>query len=88
MTPVRSCMGCGRRAPQPTLIRTTWRDGSVARDVGRRATGRGGYLHADSTCWDAFVGRRGPLRSLRTAVPRAAREALVRQLQAETGREA
>jgi predicted RNA-binding protein YlxR (DUF448 family) len=86
MTAIRSCVGCGRREPQAALIRMTWCDGALARDGGRRATGRGGYLHDDPTCWRAFVGRRGPVRSLRETVPRPAREAFVRQLQAETWR--
>jgi predicted RNA-binding protein YlxR (DUF448 family) len=64
----------------------TWRDGGLARDRGHRAPGRGAYLHDDPTCWQAFVGRRGPVRSLRAAVPRPAREAFVRQFQAATSR--
>jgi predicted RNA-binding protein YlxR (DUF448 family) len=82
VTPVRSCMGCGRRDPQSALIRATWRADALVRDDGRRAAGRGGYLHDDASCWQAFVGRRGPVRSLRAPVPRPARETFVRQLQA------
>jgi predicted RNA-binding protein YlxR (DUF448 family) len=79
-------MGCGQRASQPTLIRTTWRGGGLARDAGRRSPGRGGYLHDDAACWQMFVARRGPLRSLRVAVPRPVREAFVGQLQVENSR--
>ena len=82
MTSVRSCVGCGQRAPQDTLMRMTWRGDALRRDVGPRAGGRGGYLHERPACWDAFVARRGPVRSLRVPVPRAAREALVRELRA------
>jgi len=83
VTPVRSCVGCGARAPQDGMIRVTWRDGALQPDTAKRAAGRGGYLHRTPACWDAFVVRRGSVRSLRTAVPRAAREALVRELRAD-----
>jgi uncharacterized protein len=86
MTPVRTCMGCGRRDAQAALVRATLCDGVLVRDAGRRAPGRGGYLHDDATCWQTFVSRRGPLRSLRAPVPRPAREAFVRQLQAGDSR--
>jgi uncharacterized protein len=87
VTAVRSCAGCGERAPQGELVRMTWRDGALRRDGARRADGRGAYLHGRPACWNAFVARRGPVRSLRTAVPRAAREALVRDLGANASRE-
>jgi hypothetical protein len=79
---MRSCVGCGERAPQDTLVRMTWRDERLCRDVAGRAAGRGAYLHDRPACWDAFIARRGPVRSLRAAVPRVAREALVHQLRA------
>ena len=82
MTPIRSCVGCGERAAQATLLRVVWREGQLAADPGRRAGGRGAWLHERSACLDAFVARRGPVRSLRAAVPRAAREQLVRALRA------
>jgi predicted RNA-binding protein YlxR (DUF448 family) len=78
--PVRSCVGCGERAPQAELVRVVWRDGRLAADPRRRAGGRGAYLHRDATCAAAFVGRRGPVRSLRATVSRVAREAFVRTL--------
>jgi hypothetical protein len=77
VTPVRTCMGCGARAPQPELARTTWRDGTLRLDGASRAHGRGGYLHRRVACWQAFVARRGPVRSLRTTVPKPAREAVM-----------
>ena len=85
--PVRSCVGCGERAPQTELVRMTWRDGALRRDGARRADGRGAYLHGRPACWDRFVARRGPVRSLRATVPREAREALVRDLGASASRE-
>jgi predicted RNA-binding protein YlxR (DUF448 family) len=85
--PVRSCVGCGARAPQDTLIRMTWRAGTLRADTVERIGGRGGYLHRRPACWDAFVVRRGGVRSLRAAIPRPAREALVRELGADGRRE-
>jgi predicted RNA-binding protein YlxR (DUF448 family) len=82
MTPMRSCVGCGERAAQATLLRVVWQGGRLGADRARRAGGRGAYLHERSSCFDAFVVRRGSVRSLRAAVPRAAREQLVRALAA------
>jgi hypothetical protein len=82
VTPVRSCVGCGARAPQDALIRMTWHEGALRPDGVERAGGRGGYLHRRAACWQAFVVRRGSIRSLRAPVPRAAREALVHELAA------
>lgn len=80
MTPVRSCVGCGERAPQPGLVRIVWRDGGLHTDRARRGGGRGAYVHEQAACFDAFVRRRGPVRALRASVPRHAREALVAAL--------
>lgn len=76
MTPTRTCVGCGQRAAQPLLQRFVLQAGGLVLDGGRRAPGRGGYLHDDPACWRQFTRRRGPVRSLRAPVERAAREAL------------
>ena len=81
--PVRSCVGCGERAPQRTLIRFVAADGELAPDRGRRAPGRGAYLHQRPACWAAFVRRRGPVRSLRRTPAPAERERLVAVLAAD-----
>jgi predicted RNA-binding protein YlxR (DUF448 family) len=86
VTPIRSCVGCGDRAPQVTLLRVTYRDGSLRRDGAPRAAGRGAYLHERPACWDAFAARRGPVRSLRSAVPHAVRVRLVEELRAHAAR--
>ena len=76
--PIRTCMGCGTAAPQGGLLRVVrTADGGLALDATRRAGGRGGYLHRSRECWDRFAKRKGPLRSLRAAVDRPARAALV-----------
>lgn len=86
--PVRSCAGCGARAPQRSLVRFVAVDGALVLDPRRRRPGRGAYLHRDPTCAQAFVARRGPVRSLRSNPARAAREALVGALHASTEAEA
>lgn len=86
-TPVRSCVGCGAKAPQNELARMTLREGALRLDEGVRAPGRGAYLHRRGGCWKAFVGRRGPVRSLRAPVLRPVREAVVETLATIAGRE-
>jgi uncharacterized protein len=81
-SPVRTCVGCGARAPQPTLTRFISRDGELVLDAGRRQAGRGAYLHDATSCWSAFVQRRGAVRSLRTTPAKAMREALIHRLAA------
>jgi len=44
MTPVRTCVGCRQRFPQPALRRFTRTGGRWVADAGRRADGRGTYL--------------------------------------------
>ena len=78
--PVRSCCGCGQRAPQREMLRFVAAGDKLELDAGRRLPGRGAYLHSSETCWSAFVGRKPPLRSLRRAVDRKLRAALVEQL--------
>ncbi len=84
--PIRTCMACGARAPQAELLRVV-RDAAngLQLDPQRRAPGRGGYLHPLPDCWTRFSRRKGTLRSLRAAVDRAAREALVAALRPHVG---
>jgi predicted RNA-binding protein YlxR (DUF448 family) len=81
-TPIRTCVGCGARAPQGDLVRFVAIAGVLAVDERRRLPGRGGYLHRQPTCWTALVRRRGAVRSLRATPSRAAREALLETLAA------
>jgi len=64
-------------------------DGLVLRiDPARRGAGRGGYLHREPTCWDAFIRRRGKVRSLDLNPGRPERERLVAALAASSPAEA
>jgi len=83
--PMRTCVGCGEREEQSRLVRTTVGAGGLVVDRRRRLGGRGAWLHPAPACWDAFVRRRGPVRSLRTSVPREQRDRLVAELRAAAG---
>jgi predicted RNA-binding protein YlxR (DUF448 family) len=85
--PIRTCVGCGERDAQRTLLRVVAVDGALRPDPAHRAGGRGAYLHARRTCWHAFAARRGPVRSLRRSPERAERERLVVALEAAQGTE-
>ena len=53
--PLRTCVGCGTRAPQSALMRFTATAEGLRADVGRRAAGRGAYLHGVPTCLAALI---------------------------------
>ncbi len=78
--PVRSCTGCGERAPQRDLVRFVSRGADLDLDLHRATSGRGAYLHPRAACWDRFIARKPPLRSLRRSVDRRRREELVERL--------
>ena len=80
--PIRTCAGCAERAPKRTLLRFVGTADGLVVDPARRAAGRGAYLHRATQCFDLFVRRRGPVRSLRRSVGRPERERFVAALQA------
>lgn len=79
-------MGCGTTAPRRELLRIVRDDAGLRFDAAQHAGGRGGYLHRRSECWAGFAKRKGPLRSLRAAIDRPARAALIAQLQFDAGK--
>ncbi len=78
--PTRTCMGCGGGSPQAELLRVVCDGDGLRLDPQRRAGGRGGYLHPRSDCLARFARRKGHLRSLRAAVDRPPRSALIAQV--------
>jgi uncharacterized protein len=78
---IRTCVGCGQRAPQAELLRFTAAAG-LRPDALRRTPGRGAYLHPAPVCWQAFARRRGPVRSLRLTPGHDERARLLAQLHA------
>jgi predicted RNA-binding protein YlxR (DUF448 family) len=83
--PVRTCVGCGSRAPQGQLVRLVAAGRDLVLDPRRRLPGRGAWLHREPACWGAFVERRGTVRSLRSTPSREAREALRSALMSAEG---
>jgi predicted RNA-binding protein YlxR (DUF448 family) len=81
--PIRSCSGCGERAPQRELLCLSISPGGGLRMVDRRRrTGRTAYLHDRPACWERFASRKGPVRSLRRSVDKSTRIAVLQVLKA------
>lgn len=50
--PIRTCMGCGRKAEKAALIRVVNAPGSTLRvDLHQRLPGRGAWLHPHKDCY-------------------------------------
>ncbi|WP_448615999.1 YlxR family protein [Modestobacter sp. URMC 112] len=67
--PVRTCVGCRRRAPVTELLRVVARDGGLTPDPRRRLPGRGASVHPTAECLRAAVRRRAFPRALRSSTP-------------------
>ena len=66
MTPVRTCAGCGRKAPQSELIRFAATEGRL--EPGRELPGRGVYTCARLACFERATASRAFNRVLRQRV--------------------
>ena len=64
--PIRSCIGCGRKAPQSDLLRFVVRDGRLVPGV--QEPGRGAYTCLRLSCFERAVARRAFNRTLRRTV--------------------
>lgn len=64
--PIRSCVGCGRRAPQDELLRFVAREGLLVSGAGQ--PGRGAYTCPRLSCFERAVARRAFNRTLRQNV--------------------
>ena len=64
--PTRSCIGCGRKAPQGELLRFVARDGLLV--PGKNEPGRGAYTCRRLSCFERAVARRAFNRTLRRNV--------------------
>ena len=72
---IRTCAGCGTRAPGQELLRF-----GLASDGGvewRPSGGRGSYLHPSEDCAKRLVARKKAVPGLRSRVTRESRVALV-----------
>jgi predicted RNA-binding protein YlxR (DUF448 family) len=64
--PIRTCVGCGRKAPQSELLRFVAPDGTLT--PGRRRPGRGAYTCRRLACFERAASRRAFARVLRRSV--------------------
>ena len=64
--PVRTCAGCGRKAPQSELVRFGAVNGELT--PGRTLHGRGVYTCRRLLCFERALARRGFNRVLRQSV--------------------
>ncbi|MCR5337009.1 MAG: YlxR family protein [Lachnospiraceae bacterium] len=68
-TPLRQCMGCGRRVEQKSFIRiAAGKDGSLFVDLTGKAGGRGAYLCKDLACLEKAGKRHAFSRSFRSQI--------------------
>ncbi len=65
-SPERTCVGCGRKAPQAELLRFTAQAGALV--PGRLNPGRGAYTCRRLACFERAVDRRAFPRVLRHTV--------------------
>jgi predicted RNA-binding protein YlxR (DUF448 family) len=65
-TPVRTCAGCGRKAPQRELVRFAAVDGTLT--PGRTLAGRGVYTCRRLACFERARSRNAFSRVLRRTV--------------------
>lgn len=64
--PVRTCAGCGRRAPQAELVRFVALDGTLTHS--QKGPGRGAYTCRRLACFERARERRAFARTLRQTV--------------------
>ena len=69
LIPVRTCVGCRRRAPVTGLLRVVVQGSRLIPDPARRLPGRGASLHPTPECLRAAVRRRAFPRALRSSTP-------------------
>ena len=65
-TPVRTCAGCGRKAPQAELLRFVASDGALAH--AQHGPGRGAYTCRRLACFERARERHAFNRTLRATV--------------------
>jgi predicted RNA-binding protein YlxR (DUF448 family) len=64
--PIRTCAGCGRKAPQAKLVRFVARGGTLT--PAAKARGRGVYTCRRLACFERAASRRAFNRTLRQSV--------------------
>ena len=64
--PIRTCVGCGRKAPQHDLVRLSAPDGVLR--AGTPPVGRSAYTCRRLSCYERAVSRRAFNRTLKRTV--------------------
>jgi predicted RNA-binding protein YlxR (DUF448 family) len=64
--PIRTCAGCGRKAPRRELLRFVARDGALA--ASPKGPGRSVYTCRRLACFERAAARRAFNRTLKTTV--------------------
>jgi uncharacterized protein len=64
--PIRTCAGCGRKAPQQELVRFVAADGVLT--LSAKGEGRGVYTCRRLSCFERAADRRAFARTLRQSV--------------------
>jgi uncharacterized protein len=65
---VRTCVGCGRKAPQSELLRFVAANGSLQHDPTGGEPGRGAYTCPRRVCFERAASKRAFARTLRRTV--------------------
>lgn len=65
-TPQRTCVACGRKAPQGQLVRLALSAGRVVIDPPRRLPGRGAYLCPGQKCLEILARQKNRDRIFKT----------------------
>ena len=65
MEPVRTCLGCRRRADKSSLLRVVARNGEVVVDSSAALFGRGAWVHPTFECVEVSIARKAFGRALR-----------------------
>jgi uncharacterized protein len=84
--PTRTCVACRTERQKREFVRIVRApDGTVAFDGTGRANGRGAYICADASCWQAALKKSAIERALGVTLPAEVRERLTQADAASMG---
>lgn len=67
MDPVRTCLGCRKRANASSLLRCVAQNGEVMADTSAILPGRGAWVHPTIECVEKSIKRRAFARALKVS---------------------
>jgi uncharacterized protein len=86
--PTRTCVGCGSRDAQASMIRLRVRDGAAIVPAAAVPAGRSAYVHGREGCVSGLVRSKGLAKSLRMTISKQMRLELVESLVAGAAKSA